>query len=87
MLQRLCDSFHNRISLSKHCPVPEAEHLEAIGSQVAIAACVMRHLLCVVSTVNLDDQVFVQANEVDDVWAYRSLATELEAEKLAFSEA
>lgn len=44
-------------------------------------------MLCVVSTVNLDDQVFVQANEVDDVWANRSLATELEAEKLAFSEA
>ena len=54
MFQSLCDSLHNRISLHKHCVVPEPDHFETKGNQVIIATCVIWRLLSVLATVYLD---------------------------------
>ena len=86
MFQSLCDSLHNRISLHKHCVVPEAKHLENKGSQVIIATCVIWRLLSVLATVYFDNKAFLQADEVNNVRTNRSLATEFEAVDLVHSE-
>ncbi len=87
MLQRLCDSLHNCVSLRKNLVVPEADHLEAKGGQITVPVCVTLRPLRVLTSVNLYDEASLQANEVDNVGAYRPLAADSTAADLAHSEA
>ena len=66
--------------------VPEAEHIEAKACEVIIPTGISLWVLSVLAAVYLNDESSLQADEVNDVRAYGSLAAELEAAYLAHTE-
>jgi hypothetical protein len=63
--------------------VPEAQDGKALDFEPVGAPSIVLSLVSVLATVDLDDQLALQADEVDDEWTQRLLATELVAQHLA----
>jgi hypothetical protein len=58
--------------------VPDSNDTESFGFEPSSSSRIVDSLPSVLSTIELDDEATLQANEVDDVGAERYLATELE---------
>ena len=56
--------------------VPEAQHGDAGGPHVFVAPPISR-IIDVLAAVDFDDQTFLPAHEVGEIWPYRKLANEL----------
>ena len=77
-MQRLEDSFEDRICSRKNVVIPEAQNAKAIGSQESIATTVVRCLLNVLTSVQFNDDRGFEANEVTDIRANGTLPSKLE---------
>lgn len=82
-LERLRDGLENRVEFLEDLVVPEPQDLEAVLFEPAAPALVVGLLLGVLATVELDDQLLLQAGEVDEEGAEHLLAPELVSENLS----
>jgi hypothetical protein len=72
------DGVLHHLALAQHLMVPEAHHVEAVRRQPRIALRVLRAAM-VLAAIGLDDQPFLETDEIDDVTPQRGLPAELEA--------
>lgn len=86
-LQSLRDLLYDRIYISKHRVVPEAEHLEAKVREVIIPMGNLSRLLSVLAALYLYDEASFLADEVNNKGAYGPLATKTKAVYLSHAEA
>jgi hypothetical protein len=74
---------HNPIQYTRrfrqYSVVPETQHQEAPFVQERVARCVAIQHLCMLGSVNLDDQSLLEADEIDNIGADRLLAAEFPA--------
>lgn len=85
LLQCAPDGVHNGFSLAQNLVVPEPKYTKA-GLLKALIAYPVGLAVLVLGTVNLHDQVSLQANEVEYEVQKWMLPTELEAGNLPCSE-
>ena len=72
--QRFEDAFEYRFGLLKRLIVPEANHAKATARQVVCAFEIIERGVCVLSSIELDDQPRSHANEIHDVSTERHLS-------------
>ena len=72
--------------LSQYRVVPETKYIEPKAREVFIPTGILCSLLSVLAAVYLDNEMSLQAFELNDVWANWSLAAKLEAAYLAHTE-
>ena len=65
--------------------IPETQHPVAVSLQGSCSLFISRLLLCVLPTIQLNNQLLVRAAEINDVTTHRILTTELLTLQLACS--
>ena len=58
--------LNHRIDIAHYVEVPEPQNATTIGAQKRAPAFVSLFLLCVLRSIDFDDQVRFQANEIDE---------------------
>jgi hypothetical protein len=77
-LQLRNDHAENTLLISQYLGIPESQNGVAIGSERGIARAVPG-IICMLSTINFDDEPLLATNEVDDVRCDSFLPHEFEA--------
>ena len=75
LFQPMPDRFDDLVGALEHVVVPESQDLEALRPQPCIPRFIVAGAL-VLAAVDLDDELSIQADEVDDVMTDRMLAAE-----------
>jgi hypothetical protein len=80
-LQRGDDLVHHRHHISVHRPIPEPQHTAALALQNRSTYRIVLDLalICVLTSVELNDKPPIDAYEIQKVAAKRGLPTEMEA--------
>ena len=76
-LQRKQDLFKHDRHLSQHIVIPETQNTKAVPFDEACAIVVVRSSFHMLTTIQLDHQLGVEAGEVGEVRADRALPAEL----------
>jgi hypothetical protein len=79
------NDFEHALEIAEDLVVPEAKDPVALLGKKGRALRVGIALGRMLTTVELDDQPFLRAAEVDEEWTNRMLATELEAPETAIT--
>jgi hypothetical protein len=86
-MQRLEDRLDNVVGSREHIVVPKTQHTKARGPQKVIPSRVIRHLLDVLASVQLNDNSGIGASEVADMEPDLMLSAEFESAQLATAQA
>jgi len=78
--QRVCKRLEDGLGTLQDIVVPEPQHRVALATQPVIPAAIC-HALGVLPTVNLNDQLAVETNEIDYIRSDRRLPLELQIHK------
>ena len=82
-MQRLPDGVQHCLRVAENLVVPGAEDPEALAVQPSTTPVVVNGSRCVLRAVDFNDQPACEADEIDDVWAYRLLPFEFPAREAA----
>jgi hypothetical protein len=66
--------------------IPESQHTKPLCFQPGTALSIRGGLAAMLSTVQLNDESYLKADEVDDVWSYRLLPAKFMSVELAQTE-
>ena len=80
-LQRCVYRLQNTDQIPIHVAVPKSQHAKSIADEMPVAGPIPRGVVIeiVLAAIDFDDQLLLQANEVDDETAARRLAAEMKA--------
>jgi len=73
----LHNCLDNSVCFTQNVIIPEAQYAKAFRNEPFVAHRVFAGLLCMLSTIDLDDQSCFQANKIRDVYTKRKLPTKL----------
>ena len=85
-LKCFLDLVQDALCLVQDFEVPEAKGAKPEGRQSRCSRLICVHLKGMLTSVDFNDQGFVHAQEVDDVWPDRLLAPKLEAVQSAIAQ-
>ena len=85
-MQRFIDGFEHDFRLRKNVIVPEAQYTESFGPEKGIASSVIRRLLDMLASIQLDNDTRFDAGEVTYVRADGVLPSKLETGDLPASQ-
>lgn len=83
--QRSMDTGQHIIEVFGHLVVPESEHDIPVALEILRALVIVGGGVRVLSTVQLDNQLLIHADEVDDVRSDGMLSPEFAVEQLALA--
>ena len=75
--RRLGNRFEDALYVSKHLMIPEPQDAISLLGQLGVPPGIAFGLDGVLATVDLDDEIVIETDEIDDVWAKHVLTAEL----------
>ena len=87
LFKSIRDALHNSVDLSSDLMVPEPQHAISSIAQKLSSIFVESQFVCVLRTIDLDNQFRLRAEEIREEWADGMLTPELESIELAAAQA
>jgi hypothetical protein len=83
VMQGSLDRLDDNVGLRQHIAVPEAKHPVSIRSHEVVAMLIVGYLLCMLASIQLDNDRGLETDEITDVRAERPLSPEFESAQSA----
>jgi hypothetical protein len=71
------DRFYNGHPFAQNLMVPKAHNLKSLLLQESCALSIRLRLYCMLTALHFNNQLFFEANEIDDKWPYGMLTAKL----------
>ena len=84
--QCLPNYLRNSTSLCQHFMIPKAENQKSLLAQPVIALSVTVCCFAMLAAIDFNDYPLLQADEIENVWAHRSLPAKSDAANLSQSQ-